>query len=311
MKRKKNKKKKRAAETGGPAVGEGSATVPGAAPARGPEQEAPVHPMARGGRARTREEMMCINCGCAGHFRSECLAPGRCPSTLAYLGYEVPEGGLLLRGRDPGGSARQASPGDDHPRPGPVPPLSVVVTAEVIRAELSAYIGNYRDSALSWEVTETAPMVFLVPFPSAEMLNVCTRDNVKCPIHKFLISIQKAEVEPDAVPPLARVWMFIYGLPKGGKHNHILKAVSEPVGKLLTVDLDSLEGDGPARIEVLCQSPANVDGLPLTFYFGRTKGVRLTYELDLEDLEGRAGVQPPPPATASLCWSTGWGRRSI
>ena len=46
--------------------------------------------------------------------------------------------------------------------------------------------------------------------------------------------------------------MLIYGLPSGGKREHILKAISEPVGKILTVDLDSLEGDGQVRLELLC-----------------------------------------------------------
>ena len=39
--------------------------------------------------------------------------------------------------------------------------------------------------------------------------------------------------------------------------------------------------------------PAEVDGLSLIFYFGK-KGWRLTYEVDLEELESRLGVIPPP-----------------
>lgn len=35
---------------------------------------------------------MCINCGCAGHYRSECEAPPRCHTTLAYLGYGTERG---------------------------------------------------------------------------------------------------------------------------------------------------------------------------------------------------------------------------
>lgn len=70
-------------------------------------------------------------------------------------------------------------------------------------------------------------------------------------------------------------------------------------GKLLMVDLDSLEGDGPARIEVLCQAPANMDGLSLVFYFGKKNGEHITYEIDLADLDGRAEVQSPSPPPAS------------
>ena len=41
----------------------------------------------------------------------------------------------------------------------------LALTAEVIKAELSAHVGDYKDNVFSWEVTETAPMVFSVPFP--------------------------------------------------------------------------------------------------------------------------------------------------
>ena len=58
------------------------------------------------------------------------------------------------------------------------PPPAVVVTTKIIQVELSAFIGDYSDSSFSWEVTEIALMVLLVRFPSAEMLNVYTRDHI-------------------------------------------------------------------------------------------------------------------------------------
>ncbi|KAI5021103.1 hypothetical protein ZWY2020_054513 [Hordeum vulgare] len=67
--------------------------------------------------------------------------------------------------------------------------------------------------------------------------------------------------------------------PRGGKLTQILKAISEPVGKLITADLASFEDDGPARIEILCPTPLEIDGLSLVFYFG-SKGRRLTFELE-------------------------------
>ncbi|KAM3274927.1 hypothetical protein ACQJBY_043734 [Aegilops geniculata] len=288
------KKKKHSGGLGGPTIMDGS----GRSDIEEPEQEAPVIPPARASHARSHDETLCINCGCVGHFRSECLAPSRCPITLAYLGYGVQGGGFYYVD-----ATLEDEPVRPHLAtitlvPDQQPPPSVVVTAEIIRAELSAYIGDYRDSAFSWEVTETAPMVFSVPFPSAEMLNVCTHNHVKCPINKFMISIQKADAEPDTVPPLARVWMLIYGLPSGGKREDILKAISEPVGKILTVDLDSLEGDGPARVELLCQAPADVDGLSLIFYFDNNKGKCITYEIDLDATEGRPEDTPPAPPPA-------------
>ncbi|KAI4973510.1 hypothetical protein ZWY2020_041038 [Hordeum vulgare] len=139
-------------------------------------------------------------------------------------------------------------------------PPQLVFSANLIQAELATYIGDFRDSEFTWEVTETAPLVFSVPFPSAELLRVCSHDFIRCPINKFLISVRAATAEPELVPPLE-------------------KAISEPVGKLITVDLASFEDDGPARIEILCPVPAQIDGLSLIFYFGSTRR-RLTFELE-------------------------------
>ncbi|KAE8804859.1 putative cadmium/zinc-transporting ATPase 3 [Hordeum vulgare] len=97
-------------------------------------------------------------------------------------------------------------------------------------AELSAYIGDYSGSSFSWVISETARLVFSVPFPSVEILKVCTRDVIKCPINKFLILIKKVEEIPDLVSPLEQVWVYIFGLPERDKRDHILKAVLEPVG---------------------------------------------------------------------------------
>ncbi|KAI4979692.1 hypothetical protein ZWY2020_016445 [Hordeum vulgare] len=108
-----------------------------------------------------------------------------------------------------------------------------------------------------------------------------------------MISVQSAAAEPDPVPPLEKVWLLVYGLPsggsvalRGGKLTHIVKAISEPVGKLITADLASFEDDGPARIEILCPAPSEIDGPSLVFYFG-SKGRHLTF-----NLESPAGPEP-------------------
>ncbi|KAI5009737.1 hypothetical protein ZWY2020_011874 [Hordeum vulgare] len=101
-----------------------------------------------------------------------------------------------------------------------------------------------------------------------------------------MICVKAATAEPNPIPPLEKVWVLVYGLPRGGsasprggKLTHILKAISEPVGKLITADLASFEDDGPARIEILCPAPAEIDGMSLVLYFG-SKGRRLTFELE-------------------------------
>ncbi|KAI4993480.1 hypothetical protein ZWY2020_007793 [Hordeum vulgare] len=181
-------------------------------------------------------------------------------------------------------------------------PAGLVISDDLIRDELAAYIGDFRDSSFAWEVMETAPLIFLVPFPSAELLRVCSHDVICCPINKLMISVKVAAVEPDPVPPLEKVWVLVYGLPRGGSAaprggmlTQILKAISEPVGKLITADLASFEDDGPSRIEILCPAPAEIDGLSLVIYFG-SKGRRLTFELESPVPMDPSGVDSDDPA---------------
>ncbi|KAI4981043.1 hypothetical protein ZWY2020_021528 [Hordeum vulgare] len=196
---------------------------------------------------------MCINCGCAGHYRSECEAPPRCPTTLAYLGYGTEQGSFYFVDAEIEEVAARSHLATVTLEPGQPISDGLVISSDLIRDELAAYIGDFRGSEFAWDMTETAPLVFSIPFPSAELL---------------------------------RVWVLVYGLPRGGsaaprggKLTHILKAISKPVGKLITADLASFEDDGPARIEILCPAPAEIDGLSLVFYFG-SKGRHLTFELE-------------------------------
>ncbi|KAI4980855.1 hypothetical protein ZWY2020_021340 [Hordeum vulgare] len=121
-----------------------------------------------------------------------------------------------------------------------------------------------------------------------------------------MISVQAAAAEPDPVPPLEKVWVFVYGLPRGGsaaprggKLTYILKAISEPVGELITADLTSFEDDVPTRIQILCPARAEIDGLSLVFYFG-SKGRHLTFKL-----ESPAPVDPLDPAWMVQSLATG------
>ncbi|KAI5015140.1 hypothetical protein ZWY2020_056530 [Hordeum vulgare] len=272
-KKKKSKKKKMA---GAPPAGDGCAD-----PMGDPEIEAP-DPPTRGSRQCCREDTMCINCGCAGHYRSECEAPPRCPSTLAYVGCGTERGSFYFVDAEIEEEVARLHPATVTLATEQATPAGLVISTDLIRAELAAYIGDFWDSEFAWEVTETASLIFSVPFPLAELLRAAT-------------------TEPNSMPPLEKVWVLVYGLPRGGsaapwggKLTHILKAISEPVGKLITADLASFENDGPARIEILYPTLAEIDGLSLVFYFG-SKGRRLTFELESPAPVDPLGLDPDDP----------------
>ncbi|KAI4999302.1 hypothetical protein ZWY2020_003891 [Hordeum vulgare] len=239
------------------------------------------------------------------------VSPQRCPTTLAYLVYGSERGSLYYVDVEIEEEVARPHLAMVTLAPEQVLLSGLVIPTDLIQTELAAYIGDFRDSEFAWEVTETAPLVFSVPFPSAELLRVCSHDFIRCPINKFLISVHAAMAELEPVPSLEKVWVLVYGLPRGGraaprggKLTHILKAISELVGKLVTVDLASFENDGLARIEILCSAPAEIDGLSLIFYFG-SKGRCLTFEL-----ESPASVDLLRPARAATDGRDGDGGSS-
>ncbi|KAI5019395.1 hypothetical protein ZWY2020_044283 [Hordeum vulgare] len=144
--------------------------------------------------------------------------------------------------------------------------------------ELAAYIGDFRDVEFTWEVTETAPLVFSVPFPSVELLRVCSHDFIRCPINKFLISVRAATAEPELVPPLEKIdglsLIFYFGS-RGRRLTFELESSA-------VIDLHSLapgasvlgddrrEGDGGSSEESsFCEEDVGIGGVPPAASDGR------------------------------------------
>ncbi|KAI4964950.1 hypothetical protein ZWY2020_057745 [Hordeum vulgare] len=148
--------------------------------------------------------------------------------------------------------------------PEQVLPQGVVISADLIQAELAAYIGDFRGSDFAWE--------FTISIHLAGGADPC------------LLWRRCGSLSMACLSGGVRSWQQL---------THILKEISEPVGKLVTVDLASFEDDGPARIEILCPVSAENDGMSLIFYFG-ARGRRLTLDLEFPVPEGR--LHPAPTA---------------
>ncbi|KAE8783437.1 hypothetical protein D1007_43095 [Hordeum vulgare] len=123
--------------------GAGSLTPPGAQGA--PEQEA-LDPPARVNRQRSREDTMCINCGCAEHYRSECEAPPRCPTTLAYLGYGTERGSFYFVDAEIEEVAARPHLATVTLEPEQPIPYGLVISSDLIQEELAAYICDFHGS---------------------------------------------------------------------------------------------------------------------------------------------------------------------
>jgi hypothetical protein len=171
------------------------------------------------------------------------------------------------------------------------PPVAVEVTVDIIREELSLMIPGH-----AWNVRRISSTEFVVAFPSAEILSMCTftTSTFTLPTHKIQVTIKPSKAAPETRAVLSDVWIRIIGMPDEAKNVPMVKLISQAIGKYVEVDLSSLvAGSEAVRLRVLCQDPEKVPGtLPMT-YFGPTDGRILIVQLD----EG-SSLPPPPPRPA-------------
>jgi hypothetical protein len=132
-----------------------------------------------------------------------------------------------------------------------------------------------------------------VAFPSAELLRALSwSETTILPTNNIRVSVKPSCVDPITVATLSEVWVRVHGIPEEARSEHIIELVSQPIGKLVTVDPLSLPGDGPVRMLILSPDPTKLTcTLPL-FFFGKS-GRSLTVELEGD--EAQAGSPPPPP----------------
>ncbi|KAI5018524.1 hypothetical protein ZWY2020_043412 [Hordeum vulgare] len=99
------------------------------------------------------------------------------------------------------------------------------------------------------------------------MLRLCTCfHKIELRLHKLRVSVKEAFEVAKPEFSLSHVIVTISRLSSEDKLDFILKMVSKPIGKMVAVDVGSLEDDGPARIQVLCMDQARIDDLIPPFY---------------------------------------------
>jgi hypothetical protein len=114
------------------------------------------------------------------------------------------------------------------------------------------------------------------------------------PLHNIKVSIKPSCVDPEIVASLSSVWVRVHGIPVEARKDSFLELISQAIGKLEEVDGQSLAGQGPIRLRVLCPDPSKLNCSISPFFFGKD-GKSLVMELESEEDQG--GSLPHSPRT--------------
>ena len=160
---------------------------------------------------------------------------------------------------------------------------------DIIRTELEQL-----DRSAVWNVREIAPYEFTVAFPSAELLRAVSWGGAKeLPVHHIKVEITASMEDPATIATLSTVWVRVHGIPSEARKEPYLELISQAIGKLVSVDVLSLPGDGPVRHQVMCPDPSALDYTLPRFFFG-LKGRSLVVELEKEGDQLGSSLPSPP-----------------
>ena len=74
------------------------------------------------------------------------------------------------------------------------------------------------------------------------------------PFHHIMATVKESCLDYEAASSLSLAWLYIYGMPEEAKQDHIIKPVSEAIGKLMVID----EGWFPGWVQCAFRSYARI-----------------------------------------------------
>ena len=171
-----------------------------------------------------------MRCGATGHRMAACTMPAAPPSRprLELLGHGVES---IFYYIDLGGVPMTV------PKnlalvtvlPDQLPPVTEGLTVEILRDELAHIMPGHE-----WHARELSPSEFVVVFPSAEMLRLCTMGTTfTLPLNKIQVSIKASTAVPESVPSLCPTWVRLHGLPDEARRSDCVELISQALGRLV------------------------------------------------------------------------------
>ena len=161
-----------------------------------------------------------MGCGSSAHLMRECTA-GAAQTHLELLGQGVEAGFFYI---DMGGIDMIVP---EYMAlltilPSQLPALAEGLTVEILSDELSQMMPGHE-----WKVRVISATEFVVAFPSAQMLRMCTFGTTfTLPTNKIEVFIKASTRVPEAISPLSPTWVWIHGIPEEAKLERIVRLVA-------------------------------------------------------------------------------------
>ncbi|KAM0909541.1 hypothetical protein ACQ4PT_014748 [Festuca glaucescens] len=110
------------------------------------------------------------------------------------------------------------------------------------------------DDKWQWNVNKISDDEYFTNFPNATALRICMRGGeTTSPLCKIQLKVRESDLAPDASSMLQTTRVKVFDVPSHARNAPDLKEISKTFGRPRDVDMKTLPGFGPIRVQVDCR----------------------------------------------------------
>ncbi|KAM0915052.1 hypothetical protein ACQ4PT_011087 [Festuca glaucescens] len=136
-----------------------------------------------------------------------------------------------------------------------------VVQGEHSLAIVEKEMKYWVDDKWPWNLNKISNDEYFTNFPSAAALRICMRGGeTTSPLCKLQLKVRESDLAPGASAMLQTTWVKVFDVPAHARNELDLKEISKTFGRPRNVDMKTIPGLGPIRVQVDCREAAKLRG---------------------------------------------------
>ncbi|KAM0864314.1 hypothetical protein ACQ4PT_044006 [Festuca glaucescens] len=201
--------------------------------------------------ASCTKNLICYNCKKEGHVTLGCPDLLKCKE-LQIFGFGIPGQGFYAL------EVEELTKSDNSKGVGAI---IKVVQGEHSIAIIEKEMRYWVDDKWAWNLNKVSNDEYLTSFPNASAVRICMRGGeTYSPLCKLLLKVKESDLAPGASAMLQTTWVKVFDVPPHARNEADLKEISKTFGRPRSIDVKTLPGLGPIRVQVDCREAAKLRG---------------------------------------------------